>query len=78
MLCRFLDRVIYHGFTLNFEKCQFLRTSVKRLGHTVGRAGVSPTPDYVLKVNDFRNFRAVKDVQAGLGLSGFYRGYLRN
>jgi hypothetical protein len=35
-LCRFLDKVIYHGFTLNLEKCQFLRTSVKLLRHTVG------------------------------------------
>ncbi len=29
-------------------------------------------------MNNFRNFRTVKDVQAWLGLSGFYRGYLRN
>ncbi len=44
----------------------------------VGRVGVSPPPDYVLKVADFRNFRMLKDVQAWLGLSGFHRGYLRN
>ena len=78
MLSRFLDTIIHHGFTLNLEKCQFLRTSVKLLGHIVGRMGVSPTPDYVMKVADFTNFRTVKDVQAWLGLSGFYRGYLRN
>ncbi len=29
VLARFLDKVIYHGFTLNLEKCQFLRTSVR-------------------------------------------------
>jgi hypothetical protein len=37
VLSRFLDKVIYHGFTLNLEECQFLRTSVKLLGHTVGQ-----------------------------------------
>ncbi len=26
VLCRFLDKVIYHGCTLNLEKCQFFRT----------------------------------------------------
>ena len=35
-------------------------------------------PEYILKVADFRNFTTVKDVQAWLGLSGFYRGYLKN
>ena len=75
---QFLDKLIHHGFTLNLEKCRFLQTSIKLLGHTVGRAGVSPTPSYVAKVADFQNFRVVKDVQAWLGLSGFYRGYLKN
>jgi hypothetical protein len=78
VLLWFLDKIIHHGFTLNLKQCQFLRTSAKLLGHIVGRMGVSPTPDYVLKVADFRNFRTVKDVQTWLGLSGFYRGYLRN
>jgi hypothetical protein len=32
-----LDKVIYHGFTCTLEQCQLLRTSVKLLGHTVGR-----------------------------------------
>jgi hypothetical protein len=78
VLSRFLVKVVCHGFTLKLEECQFLRLSVKLLGHTVGRAWVSPNPDYVLKVNDFRNCRTVKEAQASLGLSGFYRGYLRN
>ncbi len=43
VLCRFLYKVIYHGFTLNLEKGQFLRTSVKLLGHTGGEA-VSARP----------------------------------
>ena len=34
-------------------------------------------PAYILKVADFRNFTTVKDVQAWLGLSGFYRGSLQ-
>ncbi len=45
-LTKFLDKIIYHGFTLNLEKCQLLRTSVKLLGVMVGRVGVSLTPDY--------------------------------
>jgi hypothetical protein len=78
---QFLDKLIHHGFTLNLEKCRFLQTSIQLLGHTVGRLGVSPTPTYVAtgaEVADFQNFTRVKDVQAWLGLSGFYRGYLRH
>ena len=77
-LGKFLDKLIYHGFTLNLEKCRFLKISIELLGHCVGRDGISPTPTYVAKVADFQNFRVVKDVQAWLGLSGFYRGYLKN
>ena len=78
-LGRFLDRLIHHGFTLNLEKCCFLKTRVKLLGHTVSREGISATPDYVKKVADFTNFTTIKDVQAAyLGLSIFYRGYIRN
>ncbi len=47
MLCSFLDKIIFHHFTLNLEKCQVLRTSVQLLGKTVGRQGISPTPNYV-------------------------------
>ncbi len=49
----FLDKLIHHGFTLKLDKCRFLQTSIKLLCHTVGRAGVSPTPSYVAKVADF-------------------------
>jgi hypothetical protein len=31
LISKFLDKIIHHGFTLNLEKCQFLRTSVKLL-----------------------------------------------
>jgi hypothetical protein len=50
---RFLDKLIHHGFTLNLGMCRFLQMSIKLLGHTVGRAGVSPTPSYVAKVIEF-------------------------
>jgi hypothetical protein len=75
---KFLDKIIHHGFNLNLEKCRFLKTSIQILGHTVGRAGVSPSPTYVSKVADFQNFRVVKDVQVWFELAGFYRGYLKN
>jgi hypothetical protein len=75
---QYLDKIIHHGFTLNLEKCRFLQTSSQLLGHTVGWLGVSPTPTYVAKVADFQHFTKVNDVQAWLGLSSFYRGYLRH
>ena len=44
----------------------------------MSREGISASPDYVQKVSDFQTFRRVKDVQSFLGLSGYYRAYIRN
>ncbi len=71
---KFFDKIIYHGFTLNLEKCRFLKTSIQILGHTVSRKDVSPMPYYVTQVADFQNFRVAKDVQAWLGVSGSTAG----
>jgi hypothetical protein len=51
---------------------------IQLLGHTVCRLGVSPTLTYVAKVANYQNVTLVKDVQAWLERSGFYRGYLRH
>ena len=40
-----LTRLQTAGLTLNTEKCQFSKTTLKFLGHIIDRSGVIPDPD---------------------------------
>ena len=72
----FLKKLKHHGFTLRADKCKFFRTKVKLLGHMVTGQGVAPCPEITNKVEEFRNFTTVKQMQSFLGLVGYYRQYI--
>ena len=44
-LDKVLTRLEQYGLKLNPEKCQFVRPSVKCLGHIISKEGVSTDPD---------------------------------
>ena len=45
-----LERMQAAGATLNAEKCQFSKESVKLLGHVVDPTGIRPDPDKVTAI----------------------------
>ena len=75
-LTAFLTKLKHHGFTLRADKCKFFMTRVKLLGHMVDGEGVGPCPELTDKVAAFKNFTTVKQMQAFLGLVGYYRQYI--
>jgi hypothetical protein len=65
------------GLQLDVKKCEFDQTEVKYLGMIISTEGVRMDPD---KVDAIVNWEApinVKDVQAFLGFSNFYRRFIR-
>ena len=64
--------------TLKASKCHFCREEIKYLGHIITKQGVKPDPELVSAVKEFPQPGTVKDVQAFLGLTGYYRRFIQN
>ena len=67
-----------HKFLLKHSKCSFAQTSLEYLGHIISGTGVSTDPT---KVNDVANWATptdVKQLRGFLGLSGYYRKFIKN
>ena len=66
------------NLTLKVSKCHFCREEIKYLGHIITQQGVKPDPELVSAVKDFPQPKNVKDIQAFLGLTGYYRRFIKN
>lgn len=64
--------------TLKASKCQFCRKEMRYLGHIITQQGIKPDPDLIKSVTQFPQPQKVKDVQSFLGLTGYYRKFIRN
>ncbi len=67
-----------YGFTVHPHKCDFARHELKFLGHIWTREGIKPD---VTKVEIMQNFPAptsVTEVRRWLGLSGYYRRFVKD
>ena len=66
------------NLTLKVSKCHFCRNEIKYLGHIITRNGIKPDPELVSAVKEFPRPQTTKDVQAFLGLTGYYRRFIQN
>ncbi|CAF4229544.1 unnamed protein product, partial [Rotaria magnacalcarata] len=73
-----LERIQSSGLTLHISKCQFCKTKLKYIGHVVSQSGIEPDPDRVRAVRDYPVPTRIKDVRAFLGLTSYYRRFIRN
>lgn len=66
------------NLTLKLSKCQFCRQEMRYLGHVITPNGIKPDPDLVEAVTKFPQPKKVKDVQSFLGLTGYYRRFIKD
>ncbi|KAL4100697.1 hypothetical protein QTP88_020731 [Uroleucon formosanum] len=71
-------RLRHYNLKLQPLKCEFLRKEVNYLGHQITDEGVKPDPQKISCVKQFPIPRNVKEVKSFLGLSGYYRRFIRN
>jgi hypothetical protein len=63
---------------LNPSKCCFAAKTITFLGHMVSKEGIRPDPGKVETVLHFPTPRNVTSVKSFLGLTGYYRKYVRS
>ncbi|ROT65764.1 Retrovirus-related Pol polyprotein from transposon 17.6 [Penaeus vannamei] len=72
------ERLASAGLTINPGKCQFFRSELDFLGHTLTSNGIAPNQNKVQAVIDFPRPQNQKDLKSFLGLSGFYRPFIKD
>ncbi|GAU27744.1 hypothetical protein TSUD_215550 [Trifolium subterraneum] len=66
------------GLVANKNKCHFGQQTVEYLGHLISGQGVSVDPNKVLSVTNWPTPRNVKGVRGFLGLTGYYRKFIKD
>ena len=75
---RLFDRLRKANLKLQPDKCDFLLTEVAYLGHIIGRDGVKPNPAKIEAIKKFPQPKTAKAVRQFLGLSGYYRRFMKD
>lgn len=73
-----LVRLRSAGLSLKLSKCQFCLSELTFLGYRVTPSGIHPDPDKVKAVMDFKVPTSAKHVRQFLGLSGYYRRFVKD
>lgn len=71
-----VSRITQAELTVNPNKAQMWRQSLKFLDHIVSRAELRPSANRVTEVIDFQIPQRVKELEAFLGLTGYYRTFI--
>lgn len=66
------------NLTAKLPKCQFCRREMKYLGHVITPNGIKPDPELTKAVRNFPEPKKIKDVQSFLGLTGYYRRFIKD
>ena len=72
-----MDTLRAHQLRTKFSKCHFWRKEVRFLGHIVSKEGLAVDPAKMVAVQDWKTPRNATEVRSFLGLSGFYRKFIR-
>ncbi|CAF0913458.1 unnamed protein product [Didymodactylos carnosus] len=73
-----LHKIREAELTLKTSKCQFCRRELKYLGHLVTPEGIKPDPSIVSSVREFPRPQKIRTLQSFLGLTGYYRRFIKN
>ena len=73
-----LQRLEEANLKLKISKCSFLKREVTYLGHEISEKGVEVTDDKITAICNFPRSTNTKAVKSFLGVSGFYRAFIKD
>lgn len=76
-LKRVLEVASEAGLQINWKKCHFMKRSIEFIGHIVEKDRVKPSPSKSEAVRKFKEPKKVKQVQSFLGLTGYFRKFIK-
>ncbi|XP_060085241.1 uncharacterized protein LOC132564610 [Ylistrum balloti] len=77
-LLQVLDRVRSAGLKLSPKKCHQFRRKVHFLGHLISGEGIETDPEKVSAFRDWPTPRCLKEVRSFLGMSSYYRRFIKS
>ena len=77
-LRRVFQRLQVAKLTINPVKCKFFQNSLTFLGHTISSQGIQPNLLKVKAVQQYPQPTNPKEIKQFLGLTGFYRGFVKD
>lgn len=73
-----LQRLNEHHVQINIEKCKFLESSVKYLGHILQNGQIMPNPEKVRAITEAKRPYSIETLQSYLGLFRYYGKFIPN
>lgn len=67
-----------YGLKINWKKCQFLMKNITYLGHHIEDGKIMPSSEKTRAVLKFPQPATVKQIQSFLGLTGYFRKFIRD
>ena len=67
-LAAVLKRIEAAGVTLNKDKCEFNKTSLTFLGHTIDGKGISPDPQKTAAINKMASPKSTTELRRFMGM----------
>ena len=71
-----LSRIRKANLRLNPNKCEFVKSSVEYVGHTVNAQGISPSPEKVKAMQEMKIPHNLRSLCGFVGLLSYHRRYI--
>ncbi|UYV66538.1 hypothetical protein LAZ67_4002004, partial [Cordylochernes scorpioides] len=73
-----LERIRSAKLTLKPSKCEFGKREVELLGHVISTGGLKPGPRKIKAIEEFPEPKNVHDIRRFLGLTNFFRRFVKD